>query len=342
MNHDATNGDDYDYEEFITHYHQTTSQSISNYRQQIDQLKRQLAACEIGTQWMMGKYLGELERERLHTKSLKTIVQSQETLIHTMENNYKHNSTSSTLPSSFSTSSMASIASNHHHSQQQYFLLRSQVDLQKMELDDQQDIIHMLMEERELLIKKLNHKSIHLHQQKRRSRAISSSSSTSTSSTSSSSSSSPVRPYSPPHTPPPFDRLPALPTSSSFSSTISSTSTATEPITPPSSQRPSMITFDHKPIIHEYNSNDDENEYENEIGHNKKINDFPPPQRQSSLLHKSSMPDIRSIHYSSLNSPRTSLGQHPSSMDPYLLLSSKKSLSRQRSFWKGWKQRLSN
>ncbi|CAO3628339.1 unnamed protein product [Cunninghamella blakesleeana] len=344
------------YEDVITQYYQSCSNH--QYRQQIDQLKRQLAACEIGTQWMMGKYLGELERERLHTKSLKTIVQSQETLINTMENNYKHTSSSSssssastTLSNSFSTNSMNSIHSslssshNNHHYQQQYFLLRSQVDLQKMELDDKQDMIHMLMDEREFLLRKLNNnKSPSCSSMKRRSRVISTSSSLSSDSTNIiqqqhqqlpyhilTSSSSPIRPYSPPQTPPPFDRLPALPTSTSISSTLSSTSTTPMTMTPPSSQRPSMITFDHKPIVHEYENDQDHVDH---VDHHLQH-----PQRYSSLLHKSSMPDIRSIHYSALNSPRTSLGSHPS-MDPYLL--SKKSLSRQRSFWKGWKQRLSN
>ncbi|KAI8344832.1 hypothetical protein BC941DRAFT_465036 [Chlamydoabsidia padenii] len=242
-----------EYEDAITDYHRQTS-----IQRHMNKLQEQLTACEKDSFWMMNKYVGELERERLLSRSLVTIIQTQDELITSLE---------STKSSSFA------------HQEQHNFLLCSQLELQRMELEDKQELLTMMADERDDLMEKVK--------QLTQPRTLS------TCSTSSSIASCldwpltrPPRPCSPPQTPPPREKLPPTPGS-----------------TPSQSPRCTMDL--------------------------SCCSDYKCQQQQ--LTHQNSMPDIRTMqhHY-----------RRHGSTDMYSF--GDKGIIRQKSFWKGWKQRLSN
>lgn len=305
-----------EYEEAITDYNR---QSSARMQQDLraDTLQQRLAACQLDTQWMINKYLGDLESERLHTRSLTTIIQNQDELISILETNGHNN--------------MPSI----HQHEQQTFLLQSQLELQRMELDDKQEILTLLVDERDHLaekVKQLTHQLLHIStqphpaegRQRNHPRALSTSSTNSSSSyttttsvlslscfdwvnnnQSTSLSKPPLnRPYSPPQTPPPREKLPPLPMSSAALITPNSSPRGTMDLSPSSPYTPGV-----PPI--EYN-------------------------KGQHLTHQNSMPDIRSMHQ------QHHYRRHGSGDAAAYYGEMEKGIIRQKSFWKGWRQRLSN
>ncbi|SAL95724.1 hypothetical protein [Absidia glauca] len=321
-------------EDIINTYNQRVS-TQNQQEQQILTLQQQLAACDIGTQWMMNKYVGELERTRLHTNLLVSIVKNQEKLINAMENN-------NSKPISLSSQ------------EQQIVLLQSQLELQRMELDDKEDLITLMAEERDILAQKVkqltyqmlyttpsspHHPPIEGERQHRNHPRTSSSSSTGSSLSSYTTNTSlstlslvdwisvnniqqqynsqsaplmttsmakpPSKSVSPPQTPPPKQKLPLLPSSSSSSSSSSWSSElsprSTLVLTPSSS--PGLPSFERLPSL-----------------------DY-----QDSLLHKKSMPDMLPLQDY----------HHQYTLGYSGFEESGKGLGRQKSFWKGWRNRLS-
>ncbi|ORX53618.1 hypothetical protein DM01DRAFT_1390697 [Hesseltinella vesiculosa] len=129
-----------DYDDLITSYNLQLCQKRMGPQNQIDQLTDQLSACEMGTQWVVTKFVRDLEQERLHTKTLKTIVNDQQTLIHTLEDTLK-------------------LKPEHQRSsfyEQQFYLLSAQLDLQRLELDDQQEQLTVVSQERDQLAARLH------------------------------------------------------------------------------------------------------------------------------------------------------------------------------------------
>ncbi|KAI8339670.1 hypothetical protein BC941DRAFT_421136 [Chlamydoabsidia padenii] len=305
-----------DQEDIINTYHQQAS-AQNQQQQQIADLQQQLAACDIGTQWMINKYVGELEHNRLYTNLLASIVKNQEKLINAIEHNNKP----------------ASLTSQ----EQQIILLQSQLELQRMELDDKEDLVTLMAEERDILVEKvkeLTHQLLYnteggQQQQPRHHPRTTSSSSTGSSFSSCTSTTSlstlslidwvnvnniqqfnhhhhqsaPLtkppssRSISPPQTPPPKQKLPLLPSSSS--SSLSSTTSNSSP------RSTLLLTPSSSPIGCLRDS----------VAHHQKL--VGGDSVQDMLLHDPS------LHYN--------LG---SSFDG-------KGLGRQKSFWKGWKNRLS-
>ncbi|ORZ13239.1 hypothetical protein BCR42DRAFT_419478 [Absidia repens] len=353
---DNLSSSEIDYDDVIADYNRHIF-TQGQQQQNINTLQRQLAACEIGTQWMMNKYLGELELERLHTRSLDTIVQNQEDLINIME-------------------SKPIEPVDTAHQEQQTFLLHSQLELQRMELDDKQEMINLMADERDILVNKIKRLSQQLHQQqyyinqtpqhcavesmekrsKNHPRSPSSSSTCSTSSyntTVSSTSTSCLdwvningiqqhnqstyllssfskhptaagNLYSPPQTPPPREKLPPLPTSSSSSSvtTTPNLSPRSTLVSATPSLSSSLATLESSSSLSSSTTSD----------------------YQGSLSHQSSMPDIRSYHDQQYHR-RTTYHHRRDSGDPALgspVGRHEKGAIRQKSFWKGWRQRLSS
>ncbi|CAO3587045.1 unnamed protein product [Absidia cylindrospora] len=296
-----------DYEDIITNYN-CQQATYGQQKRQIANLQRQLAACEIGTQWMMNKYLGELEQERLCTKSLGTIIQNQEDLIQAMETNKTNGRRPSSLPTPSSSSSLSIGKATYQQQHQQTLLLHSQLELQRLELDDKQEVITLLANERDVLVKKMKQLVDGQHAR------LASMPSTGSLSTMSSATSSCLdwvtvnsmpkclnKPYSPPQTPPPRESLPPLP-----STTI---------ITPDMSPRSTLVISPSPPF-------------------DASTTTTTTTSSSSSLGHKSSMPDLRTLHEHHIHHHHHHRYDSADSMGS--------GVTRQRSFWKGWKQRLTN
>jgi hypothetical protein len=306
-----------EFEEIITDYNQQSSARIQQ-DHRADALQQRLAACQKDTQWMINKYLGDLEGERLYSRSLATIIRNQDELISILE-----------------TSGHSNMPTPHQH-EQQTLLLHSQLELQRMELDDKQEILTLLADERDHLaekVKQLTHQLLHINtlphptegRQRNHPRTLSTSSTNSLSSyttttsilslscldwvntnnQSTSLTKPPLnRPYSPPQTPPPREKLPPLPMSS------------TAPITPNTSPRGTMDLSSSSP----YTPGSPSIEYN----------------KGQQLTHQNSLPDIRSMHH------QHHYRCHGSGDAAAYYGEMEKGIIRQKSFWKGWRQRLSN
>ncbi|KAI8098673.1 uncharacterized protein BX664DRAFT_319319 [Halteromyces radiatus] len=360
-----------DYDDMMIDYHHQFFVKMQE-QQQVKSLQSQLAACEIGTHWMINKYLGELEQERLYTKSLNAIVKNQEELINAVE---------------ISTSRPSSIMSTSYHQQQQTFLLQSQVEIQRMELEDKQEMLNIMADEREIMLKKINQLTQQLQsdsvitqqqqqmesgsrRQRNHPRTVSSSSSCSTSSYETTISSSTLsisdwvqlhdrqhqstplsisltksspssRPYSPPQTPPPKERLPPLPTSGSILSSTSSFSTIASVATTTSSPRSTFILAPSSPMPPSTPSSLALSSSASSINSQSSLSSLSSSSSgdiHGLLAHQKSLQDVRT-----LNDHHYQHYQHHhgyTSGDPSFY--SDKRVIRQKSFWKGWKQRLSN
>ncbi|KAI8062480.1 hypothetical protein BC940DRAFT_349543 [Gongronella butleri] len=159
-----------DYDEIIASYHRHASQKNMGQQRLIDDLTHQLSACERGTQWMVTRFVHDLEQERLQTKALKSLASNQQQLIQTMEDTLKLGQRASQPPLppkedpplACKKGRETSFSASPSFYEQQYYLLNAQVELQRLELDDHQDMLAQITQERDqLLLRVSKHASMH-------------------------------------------------------------------------------------------------------------------------------------------------------------------------------------
>lgn len=106
---------------------ETHSRSF-NTEEELFSTSQQQIECDKGMQMAIVKYITDLEQEKLETKRLKSLVKKQDELILKLEQ--------TTTPKDE--------------------LLKEQVELQKIELDNKRELLSQLLNEREELLKKIN------------------------------------------------------------------------------------------------------------------------------------------------------------------------------------------
>lgn len=95
--------------------------------------------CDRGMQMAIVKYVTDLETQKLETKALKEVVKKQDELITKLENKVKAAESSST----------AAAAGDDE-------LLKEQVEVQRVELENKRELLAQLLNEREDLLRRLN------------------------------------------------------------------------------------------------------------------------------------------------------------------------------------------
>ncbi|KAI7861792.1 hypothetical protein BDF14DRAFT_250685 [Spinellus fusiger] len=150
-------------------YEQSSSQDMDEFTphpashdpaaQEIARLTEQLLACDRDVQMTVEKYVTELEKERLATKTLSKVVKKQEELILQLENRLQGKpqaKESSASPLTNTSVNIQNIYAKPHTSTGNENLLREQVELQRIEIEDKREMLSHLLNERESFLK-LNH-----------------------------------------------------------------------------------------------------------------------------------------------------------------------------------------
>lgn len=101
-------------------------------QEEIDILNDKLIECDRGVQIALMKYVQDLETQRLETKALKEVVQKQDELITKLETKLQTTSENSDE------------------------LLKEQVEVQRVELENKRELLAQLLNEREDLLRRLN------------------------------------------------------------------------------------------------------------------------------------------------------------------------------------------
>ncbi|KAI8986995.1 hypothetical protein BDB01DRAFT_784220 [Pilobolus umbonatus] len=110
---------------------------LQEHQSQIHALQQQLIECEQTTQQRMLYYVGELEKERLETKRLRSVLCKQDELISVIEKKL-----------------FGFIATSHSNDQE---LLQAQLDLQCIELEDHKKLVTILEIEKDGLLRQLQY-----------------------------------------------------------------------------------------------------------------------------------------------------------------------------------------
>ncbi|KAI9020215.1 hypothetical protein CLU79DRAFT_719990 [Phycomyces nitens] len=122
--------------------------------QEIARLTEQLLACDRGVQMTVEKYVTELEKERLETKALSEVVKKQEELIVRLENKLQGMPPVKELSSSAVSKELQDpIKRISQVSTGNEDLLREQVELQRIEIEDKQEMLTHLLTERNSLLR---------------------------------------------------------------------------------------------------------------------------------------------------------------------------------------------
>ncbi|KAG0746342.1 hypothetical protein G6F57_008641 [Rhizopus arrhizus] len=156
-----------------------TESMIFDEKIELEQLQDQLVECDKGVQMTIAKYVNDIEIQKLETKALQHVVEKQDELISKLEHKLKDNA--------------------------DQLLLKEQVEVQRIELENKRELLSQLLNEREELLRRINDKrrsSIEMLTDKIVNLNRNSSSSLSSSS---------GRGSSPPLTAPPKHPLPPLP-----------------------------------------------------------------------------------------------------------------------------------
>lgn len=141
---DHSNGDE--------HHHDNDDEDaepiarIEKYEREIGILHMQLSACEQSTHKTVSHYATELEKERLESRKLTSIIEKQQNTITLLENQLKETQII------FRTSSSSRKPEGHGS----HDLIKALVDLQSMELDDKKHLLANLVNEREILLQKID------------------------------------------------------------------------------------------------------------------------------------------------------------------------------------------
>lgn len=124
----------------------TPSTKLDKCEREIGILHMQLAACEQSTHKTVSHYATELEKERLESRKLTTIIQNQQETISSLEN--KLTETQFVVRTSSTTQKPEGHGSHD--------LIKALVDLQSRELDDKKKLLVNLLDEREELLQKID------------------------------------------------------------------------------------------------------------------------------------------------------------------------------------------
>ncbi|KAI8367606.1 uncharacterized protein BYT42DRAFT_549626 [Radiomyces spectabilis] len=131
------------------------TQREQQYRQQIEFLTQQLRACDQSVKLTVEKYVGELEVQRLHTKRLMDVVRKQDELIAKLESQMGAGGSQLTI----STAPDQGFRGNHDLSKESFqehdSLLKDEVELQRIELENKRELLTQLLNEREDLLRKV-------------------------------------------------------------------------------------------------------------------------------------------------------------------------------------------
>ncbi|KAG2198747.1 hypothetical protein INT47_005432 [Mucor saturninus] len=134
---------------------------LEKYEREIGILHMQLSACEQSTHKAVSHYATELEKERLESRKLTSIIQKQQNTISLLESQL----TETQFILRTSSSSQKPEGHGSHD------LIKALVDLQSMELDDKKHLLANLVNEREILLQKIdelnNPSSISVHKQRK-------------------------------------------------------------------------------------------------------------------------------------------------------------------------------
>ncbi|CEP12976.1 hypothetical protein [Parasitella parasitica] len=121
--------DDQDKGDEMQLFDEKSASQIQSQQEEIELLNDKLMECDRGTQMTLMKYVADLETQRLETKALKQVVKKQDELITKLEAKIKANSDE---------------------------LLKEQVEVQQIELDNKRELLTQLLNEREDLLRRLN------------------------------------------------------------------------------------------------------------------------------------------------------------------------------------------
>lgn len=113
-------------------YEQYNQSQTQLQQEEIDHLNDKLVEADKGVQMTLMKYVTDLERQKLETKALKEVVKKQDELITKLEDKVQ------------------SAAENSEE------LLKEQVQVQRIELDNKRELLAQLLKEREDLMKRLS------------------------------------------------------------------------------------------------------------------------------------------------------------------------------------------
>ncbi|EIE91810.1 hypothetical protein G6F46_001774 [Rhizopus delemar] len=155
-----------------------TESMIFDEKIELEQLQDQLVECDKGVQMTIAKYVNDIEIQKLETKALQHVVEKQDELISKLEYKLKDNA--------------------------DQLLLKEQVEVQRIELENKRELLSQLLNEREELLRRINDK-------RRSSIEMLTDKIVNLNRNSSSSLSSSGRGSSPPLTAPPKHPLPPLP-----------------------------------------------------------------------------------------------------------------------------------
>ncbi|KAG0162889.1 hypothetical protein DFQ28_000268 [Apophysomyces sp. BC1034] len=135
--------------------HQETTSTLSDDHVRMEkQLMDYITTSERETQKMIQSYMNELETQRLETRMLRDVIDKQDTLIHVLESMVK-------TPNRQGNEALARCATKKRKAYSVNAgdeLLKAQVELQRIELEDKQQLLSMLLHEREDLMKKVHQK----------------------------------------------------------------------------------------------------------------------------------------------------------------------------------------
>ncbi|KAI8645099.1 hypothetical protein BD408DRAFT_412241 [Parasitella parasitica] len=110
-------------------FDEKSASQIQSQQEEIEILNDKLIDCDRGAQMTLMKYVADLETQRLETKALKQVVRKQDELITKLEAKIKATSDE---------------------------LLKEQVEVQRIELDNKRELLTQLLNEREDLLRRLN------------------------------------------------------------------------------------------------------------------------------------------------------------------------------------------